>query len=492
MLSRGKTLEVSALASGMDVKTARKYRDSEKFPSEIKRDRHWRTRLDSYAVVWPKIGELLENNHGLEAKTIFDWLQRKYPGKYQDGQLRTLQRKIKNWRATEGPSREVMFYQKHYPGELSQSDFTHMDSLGVTINHVPFKHLVFHFVLTWSNWEAVSICYSETLESLAAGLQDALWQLGGVTRKHQTDRLSAAINNLSDVHQFTDRYAALMNHYGITGQKTQAASPHENGDVEQSHYRFKKAVDQALMLRGHRDFASLEEYRQFIDHIIEQRNQGRSERFKEEVKHLRPLPRFKVDMVKQETVRVGPGSTIRVDHRVYSVHSRLIGEFVTVFIHQDKIIVQYGGRTVHTLPRLAGSKRHRVDYHHIIASLVRKPGAFKNYRYQSELFPNMYFRLAYDLLSKEMPNRCDKEYLDILHLAATCGENRVTEILNLIIDQNLPLAAKLVRQYFTETEASYHSGARQSTGKKEDVAVLPVNIADYDVLLQPREASHGK
>jgi len=116
--------------------------------------------------------------------------------------------------------------------------------------------------------------------------------LGGVPHKHQTDRLSAAINNLSDVHQFTERYAALMHHYGMIGQKTQPASPHENGDVEQSHYRFKKAVDQALMLRGRRDFTSLEEYRQFIDHIIDQRNQGRSERFKEEVQHLRLLPRF--------------------------------------------------------------------------------------------------------------------------------------------------------------------------------------------------------
>jgi hypothetical protein len=483
MLSRGKTLVVSALASGMDLKTARKYRDSNKFPSELKQDRYWRTRLDPYEAVWPKIGELLENNHGLEATTIFDWLQRKYPGKYQDGQLRTLQRKIKHWRATEGPSKEVMFPQKHYPGELGQSDFTHMEGLGVTINHIPFKHLVFHFVLTWSNWEAGSICYSETLESLADGLQDAFWKLGGVPRKHQTDRLSAAINNLSDIRQFTDRYEALMNHYSIAGQKTQPASPHENGDVEQSHFRFKKAVDQALMLRGHRDFASLEEYRQFIDHIFEQRNKGRLERFKEELKHLSPLPHFKIDMVKQNTVRVGPGSTIRVDHSVYSVHSRLIGESVTAFIHQDKIVVQYGGRTVHTFPRLAGNKKHRIDYRHIIDSLIRKPGAFKNYRYKSDLFPNIYFRLAYDLLSKELPNRCDKEYLNILHLAATCSENRVTEILNLIIDQNLPLSAKIVRQYFAQTEASC---------QKEDVTVLPVNIADYDVLLPHREASHGK
>jgi len=483
MLSEGKTLELSALASGMDVKTARKYRDSNKFPSELKQERYWRTRLDPYKSVWCEIEDLLGNNPGLEAKTIFDWLQRRNPGEFQDGQLRTLQRKIKHWRATEGPSKEVMFPQKHYPGELGQSDFTNMGSLGITIRHVPFKHMIFHFVLTWSNWEAGSICYSETLESLAAGLQDALWRLGGVPQKHQTDRLSAAVNNLSDTRQFTDRYEALMNHYGITGQKTQPASPHENGDVEQSHFRFKKAIDQALMLRGTRDFASLGDYRQFIDHIFEQRNKGRSVRFQEELKYLRPLPSYKINMVKQFTVTVGPGSTIRVDYSVYSVHSRLIGESVTAFVHQDKIILQYGGRTVHTFPRLAGKKKHRIDYRHIIDSLIRKPGAFKNYRYKPDLFPSIYFKLAYDLLSQEMPNRCDKEYLDILHLAATCGEDRVTEILNIIIDQNLPLSAKLVRQYFARTESQY---------KKEDAAVMPVNIADYDVLLQDREANHGK
>jgi len=483
MLSTGKTLELSALKTGMDVKTARKYRDLDKFPSELNKERYWRTRSDPYKSAWSEIEDLLENNPGLEAKTIFEWLQRRNPGEFQDGQLRTLQRKIKHWRATAGPSKEVMFPQKHYPGKLSQSDFTHMEKLGVTIKNVPFNHMVFHFVLTWSNWEAGSICYSETLESLAAGLQDALWKLGGVTSKHQTDRLSAAVNNLSDTRQFTDRYEALMNHYGIVGQKTQPASPNENGDVEQSHYRFKKAIDQALMLRGNRDFASLKDYRQFIDHIFEQRNKGRTVRFQEELKHLRPLPSFKIDMVKQLAVTVGPSSTIRVDHNVYSVHSRLIGESVVVFVHEDEITVQYGGRVVHTLPRLVGNKKHKVDYRHIIDSLIRKPGAFKNYRYKSDLFPSMYFRLAYDLLSEEMPSRCDKEYLDILHLAATCGEDRVTKVLNIVIDQNLPLSAKLVRQYFAKTESQY---------EKEDAAVMPVNIADYDALLQTWEASHGK
>ena len=153
MLSRGKNLKVSALASGMDVKTARKYRDSDKLPSELQKEHNWRTREDPFADDWLKVKSLLENNPGLEATTIFKWLQRENSGKYQDGQLRTLQRRIKHWRAKEGAPKEVYFPQVHYPGALCQSDFTHMDKLGITINGRFFKHMLFHFVLTFSKWE---------------------------------------------------------------------------------------------------------------------------------------------------------------------------------------------------------------------------------------------------------------------------------------------------------------------------------------------------
>jgi len=482
MLSKGKTLEVSALVSGMDVKTARKYRELGKLPSELKRDRHWRTREDPFKDVWPEIRALLENNSGLESTTLFDWLQRHNPGEFQDGQLRTLQRKIKHWRAMEGPPSEVIFPQKHYPGILCQSDFTHMESLGVIINGVPFNHMIFHFVLTWSNWETGSICYSESFESLSEGLQKALWQLGGVPQKHQTDRLSAAVNNPSEQQQFTTRYQALLDHYGLKGQKIQPGKPNENGDVEQSHYRFKKAVDQALMLRDSRDFSSLQGYRHFLKVIFDQRNKGRSVRFNEEIQYLKPLPSYRIDAVKRFTVRVGPSSTIRVNHKVYSVHSRLIGETVTVLLHADKVEVKYGGRTVETLPRIIGSDKHRINYRHIIDSLVRKPGAFKNYRYRHDMFPNTHFRLAYDLLTKEMPGRSDKEYLNILYMAAYCGEDRITEVLKIIINHNLPISAELVRQYLEKTEPSWES---------EDAVVAPINIADYDSLLQSRELQHG-
>ncbi len=105
------------------------------------------------------INALFEFDPGLEATALFDWLQKRNPGEFQDGQLRTLQRRIKQWRATKGPLSEIIFPQNHHSGILCQSDFTHMDSLGVTINGIPFNHMIFHFVLTWSNWETGFICH---------------------------------------------------------------------------------------------------------------------------------------------------------------------------------------------------------------------------------------------------------------------------------------------------------------------------------------------
>ena len=482
MLNKGKTLNESALRSGMDVKTARKYRSLDTLPSEHNQPRYWRTREDKFARVWPEIEDLLSNNPGLEGTTIFAWLQRRDPGLFQDGQLRALQRKIKHWRATSGPAKEVIFVQEHYPGKLSQSDFTHMDKLEITLNGIPFNHMLFHFVLTWSNWESVSICYSESFESLSEGLQTALWKLGGVPQKHQTDSLSSAVNNLSDPKQFTARYEALMAHYGLKGQKIQAGKPNENGDVEQSHYRFKKAVDQSLMLRGSRDFSSLKAYKHFLEELLHQRNQGRLKRFKEEIQRLKVLPSIKLDTVKRFTVKVGPSSTIRVNHNVYSVHSRLIGEPVKILLTSDQVQVNYGGRRVDMLPRITGANKYRIDYRHVIDSLIRKPGAFKNYKYKSDLFPNTHFRLAYDLLTKENPKRSDKEYLSILHSAAYDGEDRITGILKIIINQSLPLSGDLVKRYLDIMEP---------VSEKPDVTVVPINIADYDSLLQFKEVING-
>ena len=254
-LSQGHSLATSAARAGMDEKTARKYRRSGTLPSQQRTPHTWRTREDPFEDVWPELEAMLTRHPGLQAKTLFHELQRRYPGRFPDGQLRTLQRRLRRWRALSGPPRTVFFPQTYVPGERCQSDFTCMDTLRITISGQAFSHLVYHFVLPYSNWETGSVCVSESFACLSEGLQRALFTLGGVPRLHQSDRLSAAVRPVRRPDAFTDAYEALLRHYAIEPRATQAASPHENGDVEQRHYRFKEALDQALMLRGSRDFA---------------------------------------------------------------------------------------------------------------------------------------------------------------------------------------------------------------------------------------------
>jgi len=259
LIQEEKTLGLAASKAGMDEKTARKYRDLGMLPSEISVEHAWRTREDPFEDVWEAVREKLVVNPGLQAKTLFDDLQRQYSGRFSDGQLRTLQRRVKSWRALEGPGKEVFFEQRHRPGELCQSDFTSMNRLGVKISGQPFNHLIYHFVLPYSNWETGTICFSESFESLSQGLQNALWELGGVPQAHRTDRMSAAVHKTDNPEEFTNRYKALLSHYRLEGKKIQTGRPNENGDVEQRHHRFKTSVDQSLMLRGSRDFESREQ-----------------------------------------------------------------------------------------------------------------------------------------------------------------------------------------------------------------------------------------
>jgi len=419
----------------MDVKTARKYLRRSELPSESNKDRTWRTRTDPFAAVWDEIREQIAANPGLEAKTVFEALQRKHPGDFADGQLRTLQRRLKQWRAVEGPTREVFFAQQHVPGRLGQSDFTHMNELGITIGRQSFPHLLYHFVLPYSNWEAVSLCYSESFESLSDGLQNALWELGGVPLEHRTDRMSTAVNNTTDDREFTVRYEALLRHYRMAGQKIQTGKANENGDVEQRHYRLKRALEQSLLLRGDRDFSSVDEYKDFLRQLVEQLNAGRRERLRTEMQYLRPLPAARLESIKRERVKVDSGSLIYVERNVYSVHSRLIGEKVEARIGAERIEVWYAGRKVEDLPRLRGRGKHRVDYRHIIDWLVRKPGAFENYRYREDLFPSSRFRMAWDALRDVAPLRANKRYLELLQLAALEGEARVDQALRCLLEQ---------------------------------------------------------
>jgi len=467
---------IAAAKLEMDEKTARKYVKLGKLPSEIKKEHHWRTRKDLFQDEWPKIQSKLELNPGLEAKTIFEDLQRRYPGIFSDGQLRTLQRRIKIWRASAGPAKEIFFPQIHKPGQLGQSDFTHMDKLEIMIAGKPFDHLIYHFVLTYSNWETGTICFSESFESLSEGLQNALWTLGGVPHEHRTDRLTTAVQKADHPDEFTRRYQDLLDHYRIIGCKTNPSSPHENGDVEQRHHRFKRAVDQSLLLRGSRDFTDRNEYKQFLEKLFEQLNSGRKQRFLEEQSVLRRLPERRIEACKKVTVKVGPSSTIRINHNVYSVDSRLIGERVEIRLYVERLDIWYGQKKVDTLPRLRGEGKHAINYRHIIDSLVRKPGAFENYRYRDGLFPTTRFRIAYDSLKKRhVPAVAARQYLSILYLAARVSEIAVDDALRVLIGNDLEITDEQV-------ETMMESG--QSLPCVTEVHIEAVDLSSYDELLQ--------
>ncbi len=474
VMNKKTTLSVAADKAGMDRTTARKYIQLGKLPSEVASSHSWRTRQDPFEDVWPEIREKLEVNPGLQAKTLFEDLQRRYPGRFQHGQLRTLQRHIKQWRALEGPPKEIYFPQQHHPGQLCASDFTDMGSLSITIDRQPFAHVVYHFVLTYSNWQTGTICYTENFESLSEGLQNALWTLGGVPESHRTDRLSAAVHQDLSKQLFTQRYSELLAHYAMQGRTINADSPHENGDAEQSHYRFNQALDQSLMLRASRDFTSLEAYRTYLDTLFGQLNAGCTQRLNEELTILGRLPVRRLDTSKTFQPRVGPSSTIRVQHNVYSVDSRLRGEIVQVRLKADYLEVWYGRKRVDVLPRLRGDGGHRIEYRHIIEWLVRKPGAFANYRYRQDLFPTHRFRVAYDQLKDRLNGSSSQAYLQLLQLAARENQALVDQALRALIDAEALISVEAVRRLL---EASSQIPA------VEDVDIAPVELSAYDTLL---------
>ncbi len=436
LIKKGLPLVTAAVKAGMSEGTARKYRRLGKLPSEVGAAHGWRTRSDPFEAVWAEAEALLEQDSGLQAKTVFEELQRRHPGEYQAGQLRTLQRRFRHWRALHGADKEVYFAQAHRPGEQCQSDFTVMDALGVRIAGEAFPHLLYHFVLTYSNWESVSLCYSETFEALSEGFQGALWRLGGVPEEHRTDNLSAATHELakSRGRGFSERYQELLDHYGMRGSKNTPGRGHENGDVESSHGGLKNVVDQRLRLRGSRDFASVEAYWAFIEVLASERNAGREARFREECAVLKPLPARALPAYRDEEVRVKRWGIIRVVNKPYTLPSRLIGHRVQVRVYANYLEVRYRGELVACPERVRGDALNGIDYRHLAHSLVRKPGAFRRYVYREALFPTLTFRRAYDVLAERSEKWADLEYVRILYLAATTMECEVEAALSALLE----------------------------------------------------------
>lgn len=476
------SLGVAAAKAGMDEKTARRWRRKGKSPSETRDPRRYRTREDPFSEVWPKIEEMLNRDESVEAKTIFEWLSRENPEQFQEGQLRTLQRRVKIWRAQHGPAREVFFPQEHVAGRQGQSDFTYMGGLGITIAGQLFNHLLYHFTLTYSNWEWGSICFSESYESLAEGLQKALWELGGIPREHRTDSLSAAVKALNNQDEFTEKYQGLLRHYRMEASHSSPGRGNENGDVEQAHNRFKRAVEQEIILRGSREFGSRPEYEEFLERLLRRRNQQRRERVGEEMKVLRELPEQRLEACSNESHRVSRHSTACVRGNYYSLPSQLIGERVVVRVYSSHLEVWYGGQKVEQMERLHGSGKASINYRHIIHSLIKKPGAFAHYRFQASLFPRLIFRVAYDDLKEHQPANADREYLRLLKLAADVSEEWVAEVLREMVEQGRRVSSTAVEELLEVRVGQPQSGVPL-------MAVREVSLASYDQLLAGEEVA---
>jgi hypothetical protein len=474
----------AAMKAGMHRETARKYVAAGQLPSELKQTRDWRTRPDPFEEHWPDIEAKLRVTPELEAKTLFGLLQEQHPGRYEDGQLRTLQRHVKRWRAAHGPEREVVLAQQHRPGEAAQTDFTHTTELAVTIAGQLFVHMLCVLVLPYSNWQWATVCLSESMAALRKGVQRALFQLGRVPRFHQTDCSTAATHRIPEGQAerteggkrlFNTEYVALMRHLGMTPRTIEPGEKEQNGDVEAANGAIKRRLEQALLVRGSRDFESVDAWQAFVDETLRKANANRGRRVAEDLAAMRELDVAKLPEYVEEDVQVSEWSTVRVKHCAYSVPSRLIGEWVRVRIFEDRLEVRFADELQLACERLRGRNLRRIDYRHVIWSLVRKPGGFARYVYREEMFPALVFRQAYDALQAAQPGtKGDLEYLRILHLAASTLEADVAAALSQLQVAGKEITADAVKA-ITATPTSIDVPS---------FAPAAVDLADYDALLE--------
>jgi transposase len=425
----GGSVSRSAMMAGMDRKTAQRYLKAGCGPDGLRTPHTWRTRADPLAAIWPEAQRWLEHTPELEAKALFEHLLATRAGEIDSRALRTFQRRVTEWRERHGPPKEVFFPQVREPGERMQIDWTYANELRVTIVGVAFEHLLFHAVLPFSNWEFACPCVSESLLSLKSGLQAAAWTLGGVAPFTQSDHSSTATHQLrrgQAERGFNREYLALCAHLGTEPRTINKACPHENGDVESAHGHLKRRLLAHLTLRGSSDFADLASYAAFVAEVCRGANALRMSKVIEELPRLRPLPTTRFPESELMSLRVSSHATVRIKHCAYSVPARLIGTWVQAHVREDQIAIHHGGIEVARYPRSA-TQQPRIDYRHVVHSLVRKPGAFAGYRYREELFPRPVFRHAYDALRAVEERRADARYVQLLLLAAEAGEQPVAE-----------------------------------------------------------------
>jgi len=449
LLHEGESVAGIARRLRMSERTVRKYRDADQLPSQTERpERGYRTRQDPLVEFWSEIETRLQQDSQLKPYAILDWLKQKYNAadiapRVTDSIRRTLERRIQRWKLVNGVEQDVKFPQIHHAGDVIAFDFVVMNALKITVGGKPFDHMLFHAVFTYSNWEYVHLCHSESFEALSTGLQDALHRAGGVPHRVRSDSLSAAVNNLSSDKEFAVQYRQLLEHYGVQGHRINVRKPHENGDVESSHGHFKDALDQALRLRGSRDFLGVDDYVSFVRQLALRRNAPREKRFREELEVLAPVPPQRRSTCTSVPLTVGSDSVIRVKRNAYSVSSKYIGLKLEVRIHQDHLELWYRDECVERMPRQFGNDKEAIDFRHVIDSLVRKPGAFINYKYVNHMYPTTRFRMAYDQLLKNTTEASTvKQYLQLLYAAKHEGLDLVDDTLRWFFTTGKAITAK--------------------------------------------------
>ena len=401
---RTETPSVAAAKAGFSAATAYRLEQDPRLPSQKKAPRG-RRRRDPLAEVWDsEVVPLLKSAPGLRPVAIFDEIRRRHP-EIGAGVRRTLERRIRAWRALNGAEQDVVFRQEHPPGRLGLSDFTDMGDHRVNIAGVPLDHRLYHFRLAFSGWEHAHVVLGgESFVALAEGLQNALWGLGRAPLEHRSDSLSAAFCNLdADTRQDqTRRYEALCTHYRMQPTRNNRGLAHENGSIESPHGHLKRAIEDALLLRGSRDFDTLEAYRRFVDEIVGRRNARNRKRLDLERPALQALPAHRTTDYEETIVTVTSTSGFTLKKVFYSVPSRLIGHRLRVRLYDDRLECFLGATPLLTLrrgqPQSSGKHGHVVDYRHVIHALRRKPMALLNLVYREQLFPRSPYRRAFEAL----------------------------------------------------------------------------------------------
>ena len=434
------TQVAAAARAGISERSARRIDETDALPSQ-REARSWRTREDPLSEVWDaEVVPLLQTDVLLNAVTLLEELQRRHPGQYDTSVLRTLQRRMRQWRALHGAERDVYFAQVHPPGRLGLSDFTIGDELGVEIGGAAFAHRLYQFALAHSGWRYVQVVVGgESFIALSAGLQAALWRLGGVPEEHRTDSLSAAFNNLAEQETLTLRYDELCRHYGMRASRCNPGQSNENGSIESRHDSLKTALDQALRLRGSRAFDDRPGYEAFVDVIVQRFNVRATKRLAVERPMLKSLPARRTAEYEELPARVSKYAIFTVKGVQYSAPSQLIGHRLMVRQYVHHIECWVGGQCVLQRPRAThrDGQRHprNIDYRHLVGALRRKPGAFARWVLRDAVFPRAVYRRTWERLEASWPEReACKTMVGLLVLAADGHEAQLADELEQLIE----------------------------------------------------------